>query len=123
MLPSTEHPSIELSLIREAKKCPILPSSVKKLKKTESYIAALKDRTEEEDISIRAEVEGIAQQIFKYRFGLSTSVVLSLVPDDAQVGSLACDLLGCSVPMYCEPSEVTISTPVTCILMDTFVGR
>lgn len=67
--------------------------------KTVAQVKALKDSTEKEYVSIKAEIEGIAQQIFRRRFVLSSSGTMGLAPEEAQVGDLICILLGCSVPV------------------------
>lgn len=70
-----------------------------KMLTTEAQIKLLKESTEKDDVLAKAEIEGIAQQIFKRRFYLSSSGIMGLAPEDAKVADVVCVLLGCSVPV------------------------
>jgi hypothetical protein len=73
-------------------------ATIKELKSA-AQIKALKESMKREDIQIRAEIEGIAQQTFKRRFFLSSSGTMGLAHEEALAGDLICVLLGCSVPV------------------------
>ena len=72
--------------------------TIKELK-SKMQIKELKESTERKDIHTKAEVEGIAQQIFKRKVFLSFSGSMGLAPEEALAGDLICVLLGCSVPV------------------------
>lgn len=67
--------------------------------KTKAQIKKLKDSTDNYKMQVNTEIEGLAQQIFKRRFFLSSGLVMGLAPEEVHVGDLVCVLLGCSVPI------------------------
>lgn len=75
------------------------------LLKTEAHINALRESTDKDDIRVRAEIEGIAQQIFKRRVFLSSIGIMGLAPEEARVTDIVCVILGCSVPVVLRAVE------------------
>jgi hypothetical protein len=67
--------------------------------KTEAQIKALNHSMDNYKIRVNAEIEDLAQLIFKRRFILSPGGIMGLAPEEAQVGDLVCVLLGCSIPV------------------------